>query len=204
MKPIYILAVAVVLAGCRAPMIEGYSRSEIKPDVDNRSAWSIEDKLYELERVPDKIQSIGNRFGNIVISDGQITKNTELEYLIGKRNEEDRPYNLMRGLYKIDTNTVFLRNVPSHIVTLHEYGHLINHALGTLSDSDEFMEIYNKRRNVGWFFNKLTDHEMLNSREFFATKFSEYYYSDLTREMLSERFPEVVEYFKNLENRLGI
>lgn len=196
-----------------------YTTDKIKPRyelrVKKRKERKIEEIINNLEHVPDKIQQICNDYGGkVIIFDGRIT---ELEHMKHYKGQKPKGWELSwehaPGTYYNKFKEVMIKQSYDEYGTnleLHEYGHMVDYALGKLmeegrlSDIKEFIEIHEKYSNQKFLgiFNTMKPYEKNFRNEFFAESFAKYYYSKKTRKKLKKEYPEVYKFFKSLEGKI--
>jgi hypothetical protein len=100
------------------------------------------------------------------------------------------------GLYVPKTRVAYVASdseAPGE-TALHEIGHLLDHALGSLT-SKTFLPVYQAARKDKRIAAKYRD----DPKEFFAEFFATYYFSDRSREWLSRRATDASRYLAELE-----
>ncbi|MBS3148803.1 hypothetical protein J4219_08020 [Candidatus Woesearchaeota archaeon] len=205
-------AIATIsLCACAYPRVSGpYTFNNVQPVHTTRSTdeSAIESTLEELERIPDNIQRIGNNYGRIVLFAGRLTDQPEFEQHTGQRHETAGSWNSIDGCYNRQSRQAFISIYPpprhSESVELHEYGHMIDQALGFESNKTSFKRIFEQYRDETIFgIQYMQLHQASRTEEFFATCFARYYHSDFSRERLQRNYPEAAEYFERLDERLN-
>ena len=175
---------------------------------------SIDLLIGTLENVPDRIQdAVNKRGGKVVLFEGDIHETeavSRLEELTCEKISCDAmDIDKARGVYIYAVKKAMIKQGSHDFphVTLHEYGHMVDHLFSRLSSTHEFQNIYldslilhyssfrkNQNRRYG----------MRTSKEFFAECFAEFHSSAETRHELKRDFPEAYKYFEELEGMLGV
>ncbi|MEK6940866.1 MAG: hypothetical protein AABW49_03125 [Nanoarchaeota archaeon] len=180
------------------------------PVLEVRGSIEYKPLLDVLERVPDEYQDLTNAYrGEVVLFKGLLTENKELRQLRGKNVPgiyPPVPYDSLNGLYDPKTKKAFVSNrfqsqpEAKGSTPLHEYGHLVDDALGhiffgekkLLSNTIFFDEVYQKYKNQ-------LPPGLYNRHEFFAEMFSRFYFTTESRDTLKVICSEAFSYFENLE-----
>lgn len=170
---------------CAAP-------SELSLRYELRAAELDDDIVDALRCVPAAHQELANRFGaKLVIVDDALEK-------VFPQIEVD-PVSELAGVYDPDTRTLYVnqrKRYPGK-TTLHELGHLLDHALGDPSEREPYISIHSAARERGDLALRLA----ASPREHFAESFARYYFSDRTRRRLQEQDARTWEYFRDLKAR---
>ncbi|ERI94009.1 hypothetical protein HMPREF1982_01265 [Clostridiales bacterium oral taxon 876 str. F0540] len=105
------------------------------------------------------------------------------------------------GVFAGDSIIISVDKTYTYSVEIHEVGHAVDNILfNDISDSNEFKDIFN--REGPNFFNKVgQEHNLENSKEYFAETFNYYYCNYDTRKYLKERAPQTYKFIKGLEKR---
>jgi len=103
------------------------------------------------------------------------------------------------GIYDPEKHVAYVATDGSHNghTALHEYGHLVDDALGRPSSGSAFAPIYDEAVAQ----KRLRRYYVSSPAETFAELFARYYYSDRTRARLRREHPLAYEYFADLEAR---
>ena len=195
-------------------VLPNYRITAKKPDMTR-----INHILYGgLERVTDAMQKVVNDFGGVVIFfDGKFTDNGNISSLRGKAIPGMQMlYDDASGIYMTEMKEAFVKQYPDNIyppvyIGLHEYGHLVDHAFGSLSESEDFKlavektldslrkdpsERIRRTANDGIIFEMLAHGEY---DQVWADSFARFYISDQSRATLREDFRDVHDYFVRFE-----
>ncbi len=186
-------------------------------NVRQPDAQGIQNILAVIERVPDPLQQAANEYGGIVvIFDGTITDNESMHSFKGQQIpkwSEGKVYDILPGAYSITFKEALIKRgytPDSHgsvSLELHEYGHLMDFALGSavslpsLSSSPYFISVHevSKRRTKSDGSRIISDYSYNYRDEFFAEAFAQYYHSPQSRQSLDANTPEAHHFFRNLE-----
>lgn len=198
-------------SACTYPRVEGpYTFDRVRPEYTLRTTdqRAVESTIEELERVPDYLQLIGNRHGNIVLFSGSITDQPEFEQYRAERHPTAGNWEHIEGCYQTQRRQIFINVYQSprnnHHLELHEYGHLIDHALGHASERPTFRHVFERCANETLLgFSLLSPHESSHPTEFFAVCFANFYHSNVSRERLQRKHPLAFEYFERLDESLN-
>ena len=195
------LVFVCALTGCiLTPEVRTYTYDKIEPIVQNRTEECIDSIVENLERIPDSFQEIGNKFGTVVIVDGPLTNQKEFKDKKGKYHRTAGSWEKIPGAYDVETRRAFIRyERRSGSLALHEYGHMIDHALDHISKKKDFLEVYKEYKNSKF----LRDHAKSSSVELFAYCFDKYFYSYRTRKMLEGYYPLAHEFFEELDEKVN-
>ena len=166
--------------------------SELVIRYELRAAEIDDDIADALRCVPASHQELANRFGaKLVIDDEPLEK--------AFPQIEVDPVSELAGVYDPKTRTLYVnqrKRYPGK-TTLHELGHLVDHALGDPSEREPYTSIHAAARARGDLALRLA----ASPREHFAESFARYYFSDRTRRRLQEQDARTWEYFRDLKAR---
>ena len=135
-------------------------------------------------------------------------RQTEFEQYTGQRHPTAGDWNDIDGCYNRQNRQAFINvyKTPGHSesVELHEYGHMIDQALGFESNKPLFKRMFEQYRDETIFgLQYMHLHQASRTEEFFAACFAQYYHSDLSRERLQRNYPKAAKYFERLDERLN-
>ena len=169
-----------------------YEIRAVNPDTE----W-IELIKKDVEKIPDHIQIALNRSGGrIIIFDGSITDNPELEDYRGRiLPHRDIFYDVLDGKYldmKAFVKQKIFRYTGTICVALHELGHMVDDVFGYPSESSEFMDTLNRSNK---FYEGIEEPDQI-----WAESFARFYYSGESNASLRNNFPKLHGYFLNFES----
>lgn len=188
-----------------------------KLNVTSENPEEINRILNVLENVHDSFQEIANNYkGTVVIFDGIITENESMRKWKGvqiPKWSEGKTYDILPGAYSVEHKEALIKQsykAGSHgsvSLELHEYGHLIDHALGELINLHEisatsyFVSVHQASRTYKKpdGSQRLSNYGYKYRDEFFAESFAKFYFSPETKAELKGDFREDYHFLEILE-----
>jgi len=179
-----------------------FNKVDIRMDVGLRVRDARSDlvsiTLKELELVPDHFQSAGLHYGEVVLVDQEITLYPEMAHKRGQFHDTAGLWDLVPGAYDPQTRTAFIRvdkRGGSANTPLHEFGHLVDDALGSPSGERSFVTVWNYCKQNG----DMRRHAERSSDEFFADCFAAYLFATETRSDLQIDHSSAYNYMRRLD-----
>jgi alkylhydroperoxidase/carboxymuconolactone decarboxylase family protein YurZ len=175
---------------------KSYSRVEPAYGFFNISECKHEKDIKEygdsLERIPDQLQDIVNDYhGRVYFY--EIEENPKK---VGVYQFFDPVRGLEKGMFVSCIN----EDKTKSNTALHEYGHAIDEFAGTEFFGQKLSEIDNVKRMCAQYSSKL-DNYFHTPIEFFAKMTEEYYRTKESRKNMKKEFPEMFEFYRQLEKK---
>ena len=205
------LALLSLLIGCCAGSqistdpghVAGQTFYTVSPRVEIRlkDPARSTDVLRELRKIPDSWLRIGNRYGVTVLFEGSITNQPEWvskRFLIHPRT--NTPWIVLAGVYSSRRRTAYVGvdSFPhgSGNLALHEWGHLVDEALGDNAESCDWIWVHSGAKDLHPYLEKYPD-------EFWAECFARYFGSAGSRTKLKAERREAFNHFRSLDKGLS-
>jgi len=168
---------------------------------------SLDAVMSDLAQVPSYVVAVGNRRSRVVVFSGEVTDQPEAAHLKGQYHLTAGLYDKVSGLYLRDERMAFIHlthNGGSPSTPLHEYGHLIDHALDYPSEDADFVGLWEvSRRKTFLRMQIMREHAARDSGEFFADCFSAYYLSQTSEWALKRDFEEAHKYMEKFDEEMS-
>lgn len=169
----------------------------------NISAEEVEELKKYANKIPDFLQLRMNEYGIVVVvCDGNLTNNFELEYLKRKKQPNGIPWESGIGLYDPFRKKVFIsvkalqfikQHPKKNNPILHELSHAIEDAYGHKAYSIEFNKVYSFLRKSKYGKKMFSyNNEFFSLNEVFAIGLA--WYIDKNKKI--KKFPPLHNYFK--------
>lgn len=86
------------------------------------------------------------------------------------------------GLYYPVSDDIYIKADSIEYATLHEIGHFVDYALGSISEAEYFINIYEQEKTL------VSEYCQQNSKEFFAEAFKMYFHGELGESLLIHQY----------------
>lgn len=211
MKWVHGLALAAFLTACASPQSKptGVSRMDVSFKVSKFDDEALLEVLTELNKVPRWYRKVVDDYeGKMVLAEGSLVDYVEFADNAGVFHPTAGLWDNIPGAYDKTTKQAFIivgRQGGSGSLPLHEYGHLLDDALGTPSRDMDFRAIFSVCRIRERYGRPvMRDHARLDmdAEEFWADSFTDYHRGVESRAELLDYFPESFHYFSRLEKQV--